>query len=274
MRFLLACALFLCVCSAARAAEKKAASPVSHRAAYDLTLTKTAGGALSVVGAEGKMSYSIQKTCKGWQTETVFSLTVAYEISGLETTVWRQQTTESDDGCRFDFSVDTLNADGTQTRETAGSSRCEKGKKRLKISFPLKSEATFPKTVLFPVKQTQFLLEQARKGKKQATSYVYDGSKLESLQKVHAVIGKEQKKAPDAAFSGDKSLTAGNARRFDIAFYNDLGLSPANDGTPMYEVSMLLYDNGVADDILQDFGGYAVRSRLISAERLPDVACR
>lgn len=247
--------------------------PVSHRATYDLTLLKTKGGALSVVSAMGKMNYSIQKVCNTYKTETVFSLTIAYEISGIDTTLWRQVSTESDDGCLFDFTVSTLDDTGKEVTETKGKGICEGQKKKLTVLFPLSSEVTFPKTVYFPVQHIKTMLKAGKEGKKFVSSYVYDGSKLESLQKTHTVISPFVFETKNRSVSGDVALLSGNSKRFDTAFYNDLGLSAFNDGTPMYEVSMRLYDNGIAEDVRQDFGDFAIQSNLTHIERLPEIAC-
>ena len=64
----------------------------SHQAVYDIALASTAGGAASVVNAKGKMLYKIQKVCGQWQTESVFSLDIGYELSGPDTTNWKAPT--------------------------------------------------------------------------------------------------------------------------------------------------------------------------------------
>lgn len=245
----------------------------SHQAVYDITLASTAGGAASVVNAKGKMFYKIQKVCGRWQTESVFSLDIGYELSGLDTTNWKQTTRESADGCLFDFEV-FVREKGEDRKDLAGSAVCKNGKKELRLSFPVRSEAVFPKNVVFPVQQTIRLLEAARQGKNNVSTYVYDGTRPEALYSVNAAIS-----APENFSSpkvrGDADLTAGKkAWRFDTAFFEEFAAGNLPDGTPSYEVSLYYYENGISDKIVQDFGDYRLLSTLTELRRLPDRACQ
>lgn len=246
---------------------------VSHRAVYDLFLESTSGGAGSVVDAKGKMRYSIRKVCGEWKTETVFSLDVSYELSGIDTTHWKQETLESPDGCRFDFAVYSF-LNGRDRTDFKGKAVCKGKTKKISISEPVASEADFPSGVRFPVQQTLMMIGAAAAGKQSVSSYVYDGSRLEALYFMNARISAlpaKQKKG----ITGDVSLLNGKSYRFDAAFFNDTGLdgSQGADGTPFYEASVSYYENGISDDVVQDFGIYKLRSELKDIERLPDLPC-
>lgn len=233
------------------------AAPVSHEAVYTIALASTAGGADSVVGADGTMRYRVQKVCDAWQTETVFSLNVSRELAGVETTHWKQTTTETLDGCRFDFTV-FVRENGQDRKDLSGHARCENGKKRLFVDYPVALQADFPKTVLFPLEQTVTWLNAAAEGKKSFSSYVFDGTKADALMSLNAVVSERDVK--------------NKSRRFDFAFF-PAGKGQKSDGTPLYESSSLYYDNGVADDIRQDFGTYVLQSKLKSFKRLQDIPC-
>ena len=233
------------------------AAPVSHEAVYAISLASTAGGADSVVGASGVMRYQAQKVCSEWQTQTVFSLDVSRELAGVETTHWKQTTTETLDGCRFDFTV-FVRENGQDRKELSGRARCENGKKKLFVDYPVKLQADFPKTVKFPLEQSAAWLKAAAEGKKSFSSYVFDGTKADALMSLNAIVSERDAKT--------------KSRRFDFAFYPaQKGLNA--DGTPAYESSARYYDNGVADDIRQDFGSYVLQSKLKSFKRLQDIPC-
>lgn len=247
-------------------------NPQSHRAIYDISLHSTAGGAAGVVNAKGKMSYRIQKVCGVWETESVFSLNVGYESTGADTTNWRQVTRESMDGCLFDFAVH-VREKGVDRKDLQGGAVCRGGKKSLRLDFPVKSVAVLPKSVVFPVQQTMRLLSAAKSGKKSVSSYVYDGTRPESLYSVHAAV------SPVTGFrsakvEGDAELLK-NVRvwRFDTAFFDAFALKSPSDGSPRYEVSMYVYENGVGDRIVQDFGTHRLLSEMTRLERLPDLPC-
>lgn len=245
----------------------------SHQAVYDIALSSTEGGAASVVNAKGKMMYKIQKVCDKWQTESVFSLDIGYELSGLDTTNWKQTTRESADGCSFDFEV-FVREKGKDRKDLAGSAVCKNDKKVLRLSVPVRSEAVFPKNVVFPVEQTLRLLEAARQGKKNVSSYVYDGTRPESLYSVNAAVSYPEKFESEEV-AGDIGLIKGKkAYRFDTAFFEEFAAGNLPDGTPSYEVSLYYYENGISDKIVQDFGDYRLLSTLTELRRLPDRACQ
>lgn len=265
----------ICLC-ASSSCLAKAPNPVrliSHKAVYDLSLKSTKGGASSVVYAGGKLKYSIQKVCNVWKTETVFSLDVSHEINGIYTTNWKQVTSESLDGCRFDFEVYTFQK-GKDVKELAGTAWCEGNKKQVFFTLPLESEASFPKNVLFPVQQTSQLIQAALAGEKSQNAYVYDGSRLEALHLMHTMISeKPVEKDREKKIEGSK-LLGGKSYWFDTAFYNDMGLfGNRDDGSPFYEVGLRYYDNGISDNVIQDFGTYKLQSTLKAVEELPEIPC-
>ena len=233
------------------------AAPVSHEAVYSIGLASTAGGADSVVGASGVLRYKAQKTCDVWETETVFSLDLSRELAGVETTHWKQTTVESLDGCRFDFTV-YARENGRDRKELSGRAFCEGGKKKLFVDYPVAMKADFPKTVKFPLEQTVAWLDAAQKGQKSFTSYVFDGTRADALTVMNAVVSDRDAKT--------------KSRRFDFAFYPAQKGQNA-DGVPLYESSARYYDNGVADDVRQDFGAYVLQSKLKSFKRLKDIPC-
>lgn len=262
---------FVCCCFSVGAAARDLLTP--HQAVYDITLASTAGGAASVVNAKGKMFYKIQKVCNQWQTESVFSLDVGYELAGSDTTNWKQTTRESADGCLFDFEV-FVREKGHDRKDLAGSAVCKNGKKELRLSFPVLSEAVFPKNVVFPVQQTIRLLTAAGQGKKNVSTYVYDGTRPEALYSVNAVISSPEKFVSKKV-KGDTDLISGKkAWRFDTAFFEEFAIGNPPDGSPSYEVSLYYYENGISDQIVQDFGAYRLLSTLTDLRRLPDLPCQ
>ena len=244
----------------------------SHEAVYDIALASTKGGAAGVVNAYGKMRYSIRKVCDQWLTESVFSLDIGYEMLGLDTTNWKQMTRESADGCLFEFDV-FVRENGKDRKDLSGKSVCENRKKVLRLSVPVRSEAVFPASVVFPVQQTLRLIKAARAGHKSVSSYVYDGTRPEALYSMNAVISFPEN-AGSLKARGDTELIEGKkAYRFDAAFFEEFSSGRQQDGTPQYEVSMIYYDNGISDRIEQDFGSYRLRSTLKTVKKLPETPC-
>ena len=250
----------------------QAREPVSHRAIYDIALASTNAGAAGVVNAHGKLSNSLQKVCDHWETEGVFSLDVGYETAGLETTNWKQTTRESADGCFFEFDV-FVREKGKDRKELSGKAVCDnKGKKKVALSFPVKSQAVFPNNVAFPVQQTLRLLQAAQKGERNVSSYVFDGTKPDALYFMNAVITQAPAFKSEKVKENDSLLAGKKAYRFDAAFFQEF-THGKQDGTPLYEVSLYYYENGLSDHIEQDFGKYRLRSTLVKLEPLKDIPC-
>lgn len=251
----------------------RAVETVSHQAVYDITLASTRGGAAGVVNASGTMSYSARRVCGKWKTESVFSLDVGYEMAGNDTTVWRQTTTESDDGCFFEFDV-FIREKGKDRKELAGKAVCENNKKVLYLTDPVRSKAVFPSSVVFPAAQTLRLLNAAEKGEKNVSTYLYDGTRPEALYSTNAVISVPENDRGTEVVNGDVSLIAGKRKyRFDMAFYKAFGNGESRDGSPYYEASVDYFENGISPLIEQDFGAYRLKSRLISLKRLTEEPC-
>ena len=245
---------------------------VSHKAVYDIALALTKGGAAGVVNAYGKMGYRIQKVCDQWETESVFSLDIGYEMAGPDTTNWKQTTKESADGCLFEFDV-FVREKGADRKDLSGKAVCDGNKKILRLKLPVQSEAVFPGNVVFPVQQTLRLLQAAESGKKSVSAYVYDGTRPEALYSMNAVISVPEK-TDVPKIAGDVNLvTDKKSYRYDAAFFEEFGGSKQQDGTPQYEVTMHYYENGISDQIEQDFGAYRLKSTLAEIKKLKDVPC-
>ncbi len=238
------------------------AAPVSHEAVYDIGLSSSAGGASGVVSARGVMRYTLRKNCSVWNTETVFSTDVAYESAGVRTTHWKQTTKETPDGCLFDFEVFSREK-GRDKKELAGSARCENGKKKLKIIHPTVMFFDFPSSVRFPVEQTFSLVRAMKNNEKEVKTRFYDGTLPVASAVVAARLSPSSEKAALPALNGVKKS------KVDLAFYP----RDREDGTPAYEVSLRLYENGVVDESVQDFGSHVLKSTLRSLTFLPDIPC-
>ena len=220
----------------------------SHRAVYDIALASTKGGAAAVVNARGKMSYSIQKVCGQWRTESVFSLDIGYEMAGLDTTNWKQTTRESADGCLFEFDV-FVREKGQDRKDLSGKAVCSDGKKTLDLTVPIRSRAVLPGNVVFPVQQNLRLLEAARTGQKSISAYVYDGTRPDALFSMNTVIS-SPKDFRSSDVKGDADLLRDKkVYRFDSAFFEEFPSNGHQDGRPLYEVSLHSYENGISDRI-------------------------
>lgn len=235
-----------------------------HIAIYKITLNSTKGGARAIVGASGILKYRIQKKCGNWTTETIFSLDLSSDLTGVETTNWKQTTTETLNGCYFDFSVFSRSK-GVDHSELTGSSVCVGKTKQLTIDYPVFNTYNLPSKVKFPLQQLYSILTAALNNKTSLSSFVYDGTKEnEYLKSIALIFKNKEKKSP---FKGFPSLNYWNVIQ---SFYS---VTPIISDTPLYQTSITYFDGGIANNIIQNFGEYSLKSELISLEAAPTLQC-
>lgn len=235
-----------------------------HIATYKISLNSTKGGARAIVGASGILKYRIQKKCGNWTTETIFSLDLSSELTGVETTNWKQNTTETLNGCYFDFSVFSR-SNGKDHSELTGSSVCAGKTKQLTIDYPAFNTYNLSSNVKFPLQQLYFLLTSAINDKTNVSSFIYDGTKENEYLKSVALIFKNNKKK--APFKGFPLLNSWNINQ---SFYS---INPKVFDIPLYQTTITYFDGGIADNIIQDFGEYSLKSKLINLEAAPTLQC-
>lgn len=146
-----------------------------------------------------------------------FSLDIGYELSGPDTTNWKQTTRESADGCLFDFEV-FVREKGEDRKDLAGSAVCQNGKKVLRLTFPVRSEAVFRKCRFSRAADNPFVKGRPFR-QKNVSAYVYDGTRPEALYSVNAAVS-----APEQMLSekigGDADLVAGKKRGVSIRLFS------------------------------------------------------
>jgi envelope integrity protein B len=112
------------------------------------------------------------------------------------------------------------------------------------------------------------VLKQAETGKPLFWSKVFDGSDEDGLFGVGAIIGKptatraKTEKLP-------KELIGVPSWRLALAFYPN----SSKELAPEHEQNMVLYRNGVAEDLILEYGDFSVRTTLTKLEPLPPPGC-
>ncbi len=241
-----------------------AADLAAHRAVYSMKLhsARASGG---ITGASGAMTYRFADACDGWVVENRTALSFSYSEGNQITTNWEFVTWESKDGLRYRFHVRS-SRNGEVMEEIDGTARLD--------GFGMGGVATFtrpepmtvklPKGTMFPTEHTLRLLERAEAGDKVFMRTVFDGSGTDGPFDVNALIGKRL-----PAGNPKQPLLAGPSWRIGMAFF------PVDSKveTPDYEVALRYFSNGVAVDVVQNFGDFALRADLDTLEPLPPPDC-
>ena len=122
-----------------------------------------------------------------------------------------------------------------------------------------------PKGWIFPTEHVVQLIERAEAGEKRLFRVVFDGASLDGPLEVNAIIGSLIKGNKD----GEEALTNRPSWRMRLAFFP----VKASASVPDYELGVRLFDNGVAEDFVLDYGDFTVLAKLEKIEVLPQPSC-
>ncbi|WP_041793851.1 cell envelope integrity EipB family protein [Pararhodospirillum photometricum] len=245
---------------------------VPHEATYDLSLSRAEPG--GVVGARGEMSYKLEGTCTGWTMETRTALTLNYAEGNEVETLWEFVAFEARDGSDYTFFIrNTHNGAVQEVLEGAAALNGVPPVGSARFRKPRPDSVSLPSGTLFPNAHTIAILEAARKGERFIGRPVFDGGSEEGPSLVSAAIGAPLAADPKSAKVDDLLKTP--SWRMSIAFFPPPSTTEgeSGEGTPSYEVNVRYHDNGVAQDMIQDFGFFSLTSRLRTLKRLPEPDC-
>lgn len=265
---LLALATLVGAATAAQAAQAaQAATPMApHRAVYDLALSSQEGG---ISGAEGRIAMSISsKVCGDWNLDYRF---VARFQQEQEITLTDQQTTsaETGNGAAFTFTTKTF-VDGSPEKEVRGAARNDAGATRVSMEAPERKEFQLPLS-RFPMQHTRELIQRALAGERIVETKLFDGDDdAEKLLTSTAVITPVDAAAAAASAGVGDKLKGMRSWRVSESYYNS---DSDPDGMPVFQTSYELYENGVSDDLVLNFGTYSFSGSLKQLDLLDVPAC-
>jgi EipB-like len=241
-----------------------------HRALYSMTLGSTKSNS-GVVAARGTMVYEWGETCDGWTVEQRYKLDMQYSEAPEVEISSNYVTWESKDGLRYRFNERKLR-NGEPDEEVRGEATLDGPGKGGSAEFarPNKEHMDLAPGVVFPTAHTIELIKHAAAGDQFISRQVFDGSADENAAQITAVIGAEQNAAAGNGQAGPKSvLLERPSWRMRLAFF------PAGTKAdqPDYELGMRLLDNGVSQEMLLDYGDFAIKAKLDQIEALPKPAC-
>jgi hypothetical protein len=250
-------------------AEAASVQLAPHRAVYSMKLGSLRSGS-STVDARGAMYVEWSESCDGWTvTQRVRLALTTAQGDDLETDS-NYSSWEAKDGRSYRFTVRNLR-DGRLSEELRGeaSLAANAGAGEAIFTTPVGTRFALPKSAVFPTEHTVQLIEAARSGSNHLSRVIFDGASLDGPLEVNAVIGARVTAAAKVEADADAQLTSGPSWRVRLAFFPLSSTSPEPD----YEVGVRLFDNGVADNFLLDYGDFSVAASLEKIEALPRPRC-
>lgn len=239
-----------------------------HRAIYDLGLLR-ADGSGTVNGVVGRLVMEFADACDG------FTLTqrLRTELSGAEgnsvsndfsITSW-----ESRDGKSYRFNLKNM-VDGEPADEFVGRGQLKARGQAGKVTFskPAATSLDLPAGTVYPTEHLALLIQAARNNGSSVPVKVFDGSADDGYYDVGGFVGREvlTSDKDGAVLAPLKSVRSWRVR---LAYFPSV--NPAD--RPQYEIGFRLFENGISDDLVLDYGDYALKGVLQSLELLPDSGC-
>jgi hypothetical protein len=178
---------------------------------------------------------------------------------------WERQAKDSS-SYRYVIKEGQAGSEGTQRR---GELRYDKagGEGTLTTELPGRSESRVS-SALLPVQHTKSLIEHATAGDVVFYTSIFDATVDQEPVEISASIGPA---ATGWATRGGKfaPLEKVKSRHVDFAFF----VADLPDGTPDFEQSIQLYDNGVIGEVNFEFAGLQVEGTLRKLEMLEPQGC-
>lgn len=222
----------------------------AHRALYELSLATARG---DIQAATGTMSYEVTDACDGWVVHQRLAMTLT-NTEGQDIDMLSDYTTyESKDGTELRFRS-RQTTDRAVTSEVAGEARMAANGGEATYTIPEGVTRKLAPRTMFPNAHTEAILAAAMAGKKFIEMPLFDGTGAEGAQDSSAAIaswkGPQTSKWPE--------LSALSSGRVHIAFFDQA----AGTQQPEYEVTMRYWENGVADELMMDFGDFSMRGKM------------
>ncbi len=251
--------------AAAPLAPLTARSLASHRGVYSLTLDRARENA-TIVDVSGAMLFELIDACESWTTRQRFTMTLRNREGTELETGSDYATLESMDGRNLRFSLTQMTQGAVESRVAGQAELTADGSGVARYSEPEVKELPIPPGTLLPNTHTIATLNAARAGQRLLVAPIFDGTTADGAQQTTTVMSPWQgpQPVPEAP-----SLSTLGSSRMRIAFFEPDGEQAGGARTPSYEVSLRYFENGVADDMIMDFGDFTVRAKLVKLEDAP-----
>lgn len=243
---------------------------VPYRALYGAAL-KSAERDSAVADVSGQIEEEWNESCDGWTMQQRTALDVAIGGENSVRVLSNVTTWESRDGLTYRFSVRNRSSNAAEERVEGmarlkgpgegGTARFERPKRRV---------LALPPGTIFPTAHTDAVLAAAQGAPVTFERTVFDGLSGDGLFDVSAVLGRPAVSPADPARKALMPLAGLRVWPAQVAFYEH-GSKAAE---PDHEVGLRLYDNGVTDDMVMDFGDFTVLATLKALELAPRPTCR
>lgn len=246
----------------------------AHRAFYALEATKldASSGYSSI---DGKLAYELTgNVCDGYSVSFRIVNNYVQTEKTAQLIDTQLATWESGDGLEMNFRQKQYLNSNLQGEQKLDVKRTKTGDDAKGVmTAPKDLEYTVPGQAVFPSTHLLRLIGAAEKGLNHDVSLVYDGSDDDHTFKAVTFIGKKREPgsfAPDASNPETAALEGVASWPMSVSYYS---MEKDAADTPVYQSSFNVYENGVATELMLDYGSYALKGHLTKLELLSSGTC-
>ncbi|MDO9499597.1 EipB family protein [Falsiroseomonas sp.] len=235
-----------------------------HRAAYRLDLGE--GRNSGIAGVRGAMVFDVADACEGWATRQRMTMTVVDRDGREIETVSDYATYEAKDNSSLRFSL-TQTTEGAVSQRVSGEAELRPdGSGTVRFSEPAGLEETLPPGTLLPMRHTVLAVEAGRAGQRLFAAPLFDGTTNEGAQDTTTIIPSWVPASGEPRFPLLANQASGHMR---IAFFERGASGGGGASQPEYEVGLRYFENGIADELVMDFGEFSVTGQALEMTPLP-----
>jgi hypothetical protein len=242
-----------------------------HRAVYEIALARTEEGS-GVATAKGRMVFEITgNLCEGYRMRQRMVVNIADGEGNPGLLDFRIVTFESGDGDVYSFDSETkLNKETVESVE--GEARRNGKDIEITLTQPAEKTLRLDGGILFPSQHLQAILDAARAERKFLAVEIYEGTGTGDIaDEAAAAIGTSTRDAKKGPLRDGVRHWPVSIGYFDGASGDTEELG---EELPSYQMSFTLYENGVTNDLMMDYGDYALSGSLQTIEPLADQGCQ
>ncbi|WP_161139017.1 cell envelope integrity EipB family protein [Propylenella binzhouense] len=245
-------------------------APVPHRAIYRIGLahaTESSG----IISAEGRMVFEINgSSCDGFTMGQRLVVRLGDSEGGEKLLDFRVSTFEAGTGDTFRFLSRTY-VDDDLVEDIDGVAKRNGPGIQVKLQSPPGKTLTLAGRTLFPSQHLNAILAAARRNERFLSAEIYEGGGAdETSDTATAVIGAaHEEKSGEALIGGLRSWPV------SVAYFSEAEKEPQDGGeeTPAYQISFKLFENGVTQNLVMDYGDYALSGTIEKLEALERPRC-
>lgn len=257
-----------------------AADLLSHRAIYDLTLSR-AEASTSLVDATGRLVFNIEGSeCEGYTVDFRNVTRVVDREGTSRVTDLRSATFEGFTPPILDFSHETF-VDDELLSAVKGTARASASGVEVAVEEP-KVTTLALRRAIFPTSHTRLILEAAESDERVLEATVYDGGdEADAVYETATVIGPGATGLPGATpderavLMEIPDVEAMKAWRLVITYFQ--AGAAEGERQPEYELTFTLLANGVSYNVAFNYGAFSLTGELTELSIIDtpdDAACQ